>query len=88
MWFALERAVLAWDSDVAVGSVLRGPPLPHVHPDHALDVALRWIGDAPYIPVVHCADLTKLEGIVSLEGILKTFRDAQSLTKARRRSGE
>ncbi len=83
----LRGAVLAWDSDVAVGSVLRGPPLSHVHPDHALDVALRRLGDAPFLPVVHRADPTKLEGIVSLEGVLKAFRDAQLLTKARRRSG-
>jgi CIC family chloride channel protein len=73
----LREAVLAWDSDVAVGSVLRGPPLPHVHPDHALDVALSRLGDTPFQPVVHRADLTKLEGIVSLEGILKAYREAQ-----------
>jgi CIC family chloride channel protein len=83
----LRGAVVAWDSDVAVGTVLRGPPLPHVHPDHALDVALSRLGDAPLLPVVHRADLTKLEGIVSLEGILKAYREAQLPTKAERRSG-
>ena len=82
----LQGAVLAWDSDVAVGSVLSGPPLPHVHPDHALDAALSRIGDAPYIPVVNRADLTKLEGVLSLDGILKAYRDSESLAKARRRS--
>jgi len=82
----LRSALLAWDSDVAIGSVLRGPPLPHVHPDHALDVALSRIGDAPCIPVVNRADLTKLEGVVSLDGILKAYRDSESLAKARRRS--
>jgi CBS domain-containing protein len=83
----LREAVLGWDSDVAVGSVLRGPPLPHVHPDHALDVALGRLGEAPFIPVVHRADLTKLEGIVSLEGILKAYREAQLPNKARRHAG-
>jgi CIC family chloride channel protein len=73
----LRTAVLAWDSDVAVGGVLRGPPLPHVHPDHALDVALRRMGDAPFLPVVHRADFTKLEGTVSLKDILDTFRQAR-----------
>jgi CIC family chloride channel protein len=82
----LRGAVLAWDSDVAIGSVLRGPPLPHVHPDHALDVALSRLDDLPFIPVVHRADLTKLEGVVSLDGILKAYRDTESLAKARRRS--
>jgi CBS domain-containing protein len=83
----LRGAVVAWDSDVAVGTILRGPPLPHVHPDHALDVALSRLGDAPFLPVVHRADLTKLEGIVSLEGILKAYREAQLPTKPGRRSG-
>jgi CIC family chloride channel protein len=70
----LRGAVLAWDSDVVVGSILRGPPLPHLHPDHALDVALSRLGDTPFLPVVHRADFTKLEGIVSLQGILKAYR--------------
>ena len=84
----LQSAVLAWDSDVALGSVLRGPPLPHVHPDHALDVGLSRLGDAPFIPAVNRADLTKLEGIVSLEGILKAYRVAQmSAQPGYRRSG-
>jgi len=82
----LRGAVLAWDSDVALGSILREPPLPHVHPDHALDVALSRLDDVPFIPVVHRADLTKLEGVVSLDGILKAYRDTESLAKARRRS--
>jgi hypothetical protein len=49
-------------------------------------VALSRLGDAPFLPVVHRADLTKLEGIVSLEGILKAYREAQISTKADRRS--
>jgi CIC family chloride channel protein len=75
----LRAAIAAWDSDVAVGSVLRGPPLPHVHPDHALDVALSRLGDTPFLPVVHRADLTKLEGIVSLTDILKAYHEAHLL---------
>ena len=72
----LRRAAVEGKGGVAVGSVLRGPPLPHVHPDHALDVALRRLRDAPFLPVVHRADLTKLEGIVSLKDILKAYREA------------
>jgi CIC family chloride channel protein len=82
----LRDALLAWDSDVAIGSVLRGPPLPHVHPDHGLDVAMSRIGEARFMPVVNRADLTKLEGVVSLDGILKAYRDSEALAKARRRS--
>jgi CIC family chloride channel protein len=91
-WYAttkdmLREAVVAWDSDVAVGSVLRGPPLPHVHPDHALDVALSRLGNAPFIPVVNRANLTKLEGIVSLEGILEAYWEAKMPTQPGRHSG-
>ena len=83
----LQETLLAWDSDVALGSILRGPPLPHVHPDHALDVALRRVADLPCLPVVHRADLTKLEGTVSLQGILQAYREAESLSKAPPPSG-
>jgi CIC family chloride channel protein len=72
----LQGAVLAWDSDVAVGSVLPGPPLPHVHPDHALDVALQKLGDLPFLPVVNRADFRRLEGVVSLQDILKAYQEA------------
>jgi len=50
-------------------------------------VALSRLDDLPFIPVVHRADLTKLEGVVSLDGILKAYREAQSPTKSERRSG-
>jgi CIC family chloride channel protein len=76
----LQGAVLAWDSDVALASVLRGPPLPHVHPDHALDVALRRLGHLPFLPVVHRADFRRLEGVVSLQDILNAFQEAPSPT--------
>jgi hypothetical protein len=72
----LQGAVLAWDSDVAVGNVLRGPPLPHVHPDHALDAALQRLGRLPFLPVVNRADFRKLEGVVSLQDILKAYQEA------------
>jgi CIC family chloride channel protein len=83
----LQGAVIAWDSDVALASILPGPPLPHVHPDHALDAALSRLGDTPFLPVVHRADLTKLEGIVSLKDILNAYREARSPIKAERQSG-
>jgi CIC family chloride channel protein len=73
----LQGAVLAWDSDVAVGNVLRGPPLPHVHPDHALDQALQRLGRLPFLPVVNRADFRRLEGVVSLQDILKAYQETR-----------
>jgi CIC family chloride channel protein len=80
-WYGVTRdmlrgVLLAWDSDVAVGTVLRGPPLPRVHPDEALDVALQRLGRSPYLPVVNRADFGKLEGVVSLPDILKAYQKA------------
>lgn len=51
-------------------------PLPLVFPDESLEEALRWAGDWPVLPVVNRADLGKLEGILTLAGILKAFRSA------------
>jgi tetratricopeptide (TPR) repeat protein len=52
-----------------------------------LPEARAYLLEAPFIPVVHRADLTKLEGIVSLKDILKAYREAQLSTKPGRRSG-
>ena len=49
-------------------------PLPQLHPDHSLDVAMRQMGEKPLLPVVHRADLTKLVGVISLDDILETYR--------------
>ena len=52
-------------------------PLTCLHPDQPLDRALRAIGDALILPVVHRADFNKLEGVVSLEDILAAYRGAR-----------
>jgi CIC family chloride channel protein len=51
-------------------------PLPHVYPDQPLSDALRMIGDWPLLPVVNRANLEKLEGIVSVDDILRTYRSS------------
>jgi CIC family chloride channel protein len=49
-------------------------PLPFVFRDMSLEEALHWAGDWPALPVLSRADLSKLEGIVTLDDILKAFR--------------
>jgi len=60
------------------GALLRDLPdpqrLPHVHPDQPLEVALRRIGDHPLLPVTNRVQLDRLEGIVTLEDILRVYR--------------
>ena len=47
-------------------SLLPPEPLPHLHPDHVLEEALRRLGDWPLLPVVNRANFRKLEGVVGL----------------------
>jgi chloride channel protein, CIC family len=49
-------------------------PLPFVFRDMSLEEALHWAGDWPALPVLSRADLSKLEGLVTLDDILKAFR--------------
>jgi hypothetical protein len=51
-------------------------PLPHLHPDHVLQEALRRLGDLPLLPVVNRANFRKLEGVVGLPDILGAYRKA------------
>lgn len=69
-WAAGDKASLP------LGSLVSANRLPHLHPDHALDYALREIGDLSLLPVVHRADYAQLEGVLSLTDILAAYRRA------------
>ena len=56
--------------------------VPRLHPDQSLDLALRLIRDAPFLPVVHRADARHLVGLLSLDDILAAYRRA-SVIKSR-----
>lgn len=78
-WGAVSKEVLALQSVEGNGAkLLHALPastrLPWVHPDQNLDVALRLLGDHPFLPVVNRADLSRLEGVISLEDILGAYR--------------
>lgn len=67
--------------------ILPGAQLAGVHPDQTLDVALRLIGDHPFLPVLNRADNSYLEGVISLQDILAAYRKAflsPSATSGRR----
>jgi CIC family chloride channel protein len=51
---------------------------PLLHPDHPLETALRYIYDWPLLPVVHRADPSQLQGVVSLPDILSAYRSKSS----------
>ena len=52
-------------------------PLPHVHPDHSVEEALRRLGDLPFLPVVNRANFLQLEGVVGLQEVLQAYRAAR-----------
>ena len=69
----LERA-----DSVGIASVrlsLRGKEFPHVHPDHTLDVVLHRMGatGVKVLPVVSRSDIRRLEGVVTIEAVLKVY---------------
>jgi len=57
-----------------VAEVKSKGPLPFVFRDMSLEEALHWAGDWPALPVLSRADLSKLEGALTLDDILKAFR--------------
>jgi len=56
-------------------SVLPIRQIPYLHPDHPLDVAMRYIYRYPILPVVSRADVSKLEGAISKEDVLKSYHE-------------
>jgi CBS domain-containing protein len=52
--------------------------VPRLHPDQPLDLALRLLRDAPFLPVVHRADARRLIGVISLDDILAAYRRASA----------
>ncbi|MGC2449103.1 MAG: chloride channel protein [Candidatus Sulfotelmatobacter sp.] len=58
-----------------VGSVLLIPRIPHLHPDHPLETALRYVDRWPIVPVVSRADFRKLEGVVTQRQVLERYRE-------------
>jgi CIC family chloride channel protein len=71
----LRRQATQSQEGATLRSLLPPETLPHLHPDHALEEALLRLSDLPLLPVVNRADFRKLEGVVTLAGILETYRE-------------
>ena len=59
----------------SLGALLPILHVPSVHPDHPLDVALRYVDRWPVIPVVSRADFRQLDGIISERDVLERYRE-------------
>jgi chloride channel protein, CIC family len=79
-WSGVSREMLEWQAqqgraDMPLLNLPDRLRLPFLHPDQPLEVALRQIGDHPLLPVVSRTDL-HLEGVVTLEDVLRAYRAA------------
>jgi chloride channel protein, CIC family len=58
-----------------LGTLLPIAPVPYLHPDHPLEMALRYVNRWPVVPVVSRADFGKLEGVVTQRHVLERYRE-------------
>src|SRR6202521_3443001 len=67
----LERELMQ-DANQPLGKIVSALDFPHVHSDQSLDLALERMGanQLDILPVVNRANVHKLEGIVTLRGVL------------------
>jgi chloride channel protein, CIC family len=49
--------------------------IPYLHPDHPLDMALRYVDRWPLVPVVNRANLRELDGVITQHDVLERYRD-------------
>ncbi|HET7889927.1 MAG TPA: chloride channel protein [Candidatus Sulfotelmatobacter sp.] len=58
-----------------LGSQLPIRQIPFLHPDLALETALRYVDRWPLVPVVSRADVRHLEGVISQRDVLERYRE-------------
>jgi CIC family chloride channel protein len=80
-WMAVERSQLDRFGEAdgrgrKLSDVLTADWLPTVHPDQPLDVAIGFAQGRPVVPVVSRVDPGKLEGVLTLDDVLETYREA------------
>jgi CIC family chloride channel protein len=69
----LDRAIKA--GAASIRSISHQHQFPHVHADHTLDVVLHRMGSTgmKVLPVVSRSDIRHLEGIISLDDVLRVY---------------
>ncbi|MGH9525000.1 MAG: chloride channel protein [Terriglobales bacterium] len=69
----IEKMDSLGKGEMSLGSVLPARTMPHLHPDHPLDTALRYIHDWPMLAIVHRADFHQVVGVITMEDILAAY---------------
>ena len=71
----LERAAAEYGGSKALSDLVNPQVFPHLHADQSLQLALERLGKSGFelLPVVSRANVHKLEGVVLLEDVLKSY---------------
>ena len=80
-WTTIEAAVLlalagGEEGSLPLEELHTNPWMPVLHPDEPLDYALQKMDDWPLLPVVSRADFRRLEGVVSVDDVLRAYKRA------------
>jgi CIC family chloride channel protein len=67
------RDLVAHQKNATVAEILPVTRMPQIYPDNRLEVALRRIGQWPFLPVMHRADPKQLVGLISMRDVMGTF---------------
>ena len=71
----VRALVDAGKGGASLGSQLAIRQIPFLHPDLALETALRYVDRWPLVPVVSRADVRHLEGVISQRDVLERYRE-------------
>ena len=77
-WYGLRRDQLRSAVPTATISEMGIEPMPLLFPDTPLEAALRSLRGHELLPVVHRADQSKLEGVITLDLILRAYRQTST----------
>jgi chloride channel protein, CIC family len=71
----LQKALTEGATEKPLSEILKAGEFPHVHMDHSLNMALDRMGSSQLdvLPVVNRANVNKLEGIVTLQDVLRLY---------------
>ena len=59
----------------ALSTLVDSQQIPGLHPDHPLDMALRYVDRWQLVPVINRANLRTLEGVITQRDVLERYRD-------------
>ena len=61
--------------ETGLGSLLPIRTMPDLHPDHPLEMALRFVDRWPLLAVVSRADFAQLQGVITERDVLERYRE-------------